>query len=508
MTSVASLAPAIVAGLVLALGATPVLAAPAAAPKAVGTWSMVPQAKDSNGDGFIDGDGGVPRKGALSRVPASAFIGAGNHRAQPNERLINGSLSWYLGNSGFPVRLDACRSQGKDYRWTITPPQGPSTFTPWKSLSPKSCSTTIDLPEGRYGLNLQVRSGAKVSRTALAATVENHLVVVLGDSYASGEGNPRNVEAWLAGSGAFTPYWDSDTCHRSTRSGPAQAALALENTTERSSVTFVDVSCSGATVDSGILGAQRGAGQQSSQVEQARSIVGDRQVDLVVLSVGGNDVGFTSILGSCALLANCPVSKAMWQPLAKYPTVQDGVQTLTGELTADYARIAACLGGSECRLANRTSTQGLAMAPRGAVLPVLYPDITRATDGQPCTYLTLSSSDFGWARDTILEPSPQPTYGYVTSSGSTVTLPLPQGTLNGQIAATGTMLGWRPVVRAWNASGDTKAGHGVCADDAWVFGLTALTAMPEASFHPNPAGQAVLGKAIAGALTLALPGRG
>ena len=180
------------------------------------------------------------------------------------------------------------------------------------------------------------------------------------------------------------------------------------------------------------------------------------------------------------------------------------MQALTGELTEDYARIASCLGGPTCTLSNRTTTSPLAMSAQSAVLPVLYPDITRASDGQPCTYLTLSQSDFGWARDTILQPHPQPAYVYVTTSGAQVSLPLPQGTLNGQIAATAPLLNWRPVMRAWTASGDTAEGHGVCADRPWVFGLTALSAMPEASFHPNPEGQQVLGKAIAGAMEIAV----
>lgn len=464
---------------------------------------MIPQSKDTNGDGFIDGDGGVPRRGALARVPSPTFVGAGNHRAQPNERLIAGSSSWYLDPAGFPVQLDACASRGTDYRWSITR-AGAISSTPWRSLKKGSCRSQMTLPEGRQALRLEVRQGGRRSFDDVTARVTNYLVLTLGDSYASGEGNPRNVEAWLTGSGGFEPYWDDDACHRSTRSGPAQAALALENSSSQSSVTFVDVSCSGATVDAGILGTQKAAGQSLSQIEQARAVVGTAPIDLVLLSVGGNDVGFTSILGSCALTNDCPISKARWQPLARYPTVQDGVQALTGELTEDYARIASCLGGPTCTLSNRTTTSPLAMSAQSAVLPVLYPDITRASDGQPCTYLTLSQSDFGWARDTILQPHPQPAYVYVTTSGAQVSLPLPQGTLNGQIAATAPLLNWRPVMRAWTASGDTAEGHGVCADRPWVFGLTALSAMPEASFHPNSEGQQVLGKAIAGAMEIAV----
>ena len=80
---------------IVAIGATlagPVLlgASPAAGTdvRSIAHWSMVPQSKDTNDDGIIDGDGGVPRHDALGLSPSPVFEGAGNHIAQPNERLI------------------------------------------------------------------------------------------------------------------------------------------------------------------------------------------------------------------------------------------------------------------------------------------------------------------------------------------------------------------------------------------------------------------------------------
>ena len=69
MFGVRSLAAAI--SLLLAVGvALPAQAADNA--KARGDWRMVPQSKDVDGDGFIDGDGGVPAKrtrgSALSQI--------------------------------------------------------------------------------------------------------------------------------------------------------------------------------------------------------------------------------------------------------------------------------------------------------------------------------------------------------------------------------------------------------------------------------------------------------
>ena len=297
---------------------------------------MVPQSKDADGDGFIDGDGGVPRRGPLSLQPSPTLVGAGNRIAQPHERLVGGSLSWYLSPRGYPVRLDACASRGDAFRWTITSSGSVVARLGWQPLSPRTCDRTVFLPEGEYRLALQSRSGGRVDLTEIPATVRNILIVAMGDSYASGEGNPRNVRAWMRTGAAFTPYWDDDPCHRSTRAAPAQAALALEKASPHTSVTLVFLACSGATVDSGILGPQSGAQQASSQLEQATKILGDRPADLVLLSIGGNDVGFTSILQTCAFNADCPLARPGSGPLAGYRTVQEGVQAQTSALVDDF----------------------------------------------------------------------------------------------------------------------------------------------------------------------------
>ena len=478
-------------------------ALPAAAADVVarGTWSMVPQSKDSNGDGFIDGDGGVPARGAMSRFPSPEFVGAGNRIAQPHERLIDGSLSWYLDDRGFPVRLDACRSRGAEYRWIVRRPGAEVTRTPWRDLSRRTCRQVVTLPEGDYDLILEVRGGGAADRSTLPATVRNILVVALGDSYASGEGNPRNVRAWLRQPGSFTAYWDDDACHRSARSAPAQAALRAEQASSRTSVTFVDVSCSGATVDQGLLGPQTSADQDSSQVEQVLAIVGSREVDAVTVSIGGNDVGFTSILQTCAVRRDCPLSRATAPPLSRYPNVQAGVQAETAALTEHLATVASCLGGDSCTLADGRVIESLRLSPQARVLPTLYPDLTRAASGGICSYLTISATDFGWARDTILVPDPAAPYAYPTSSGSTVRLPLPAGSLNQVLDSTARFGTWTPVTGTWARSGESAIGHGVCAgSEAWVYGATVLQGFSSASFHPNVPGTRELGEALAQAL--------
>jgi lysophospholipase L1-like esterase len=495
--------------LALSVGLAPVAAADAVrakdAPRAVAAWSMVAQSKDANADGFIDGDGGVPKSGALSSRPSTTFVGSGNRVAQPNERLIGGQLSWYLSPRGYPVRLDACSSRGDRYRWRVIAAGSTVRTTDWRDLGSRKCRRTVVLPEGDYTFALDVRTGSRRDSTSIAATVQNILIVAMGDSYASGEGNPRNVRSWLRRGGAFSPYWDDDPCRRSTRAAPAQAALALERASRTTSVTLIFVACSGATIDRGVLGAQVGAGQSESQVEQATRLLGGRQADLVLISVGGNDVGFTSVLETCARNVDCPTARASSGPLSSYPTLQAGIQAQTAELPGDFDRVSACIGGSDCQLADGRSIPGLALAEAGRVLPVLYPDITRAADGSSCSYLTIGQKDFAWARDTVLVPNPVNPYPYPLARGGTTNLAMAAGSLNQQIASTARIDRWNPVTGAWYASGDSAVGHGVCAGDAaWVFAFTGFTALPSASFHPNPPGQAVLGRAIAQAAKAAL----
>jgi lysophospholipase L1-like esterase len=475
------IAAALAACLVLASIGTATVAEAADRPIAKGSWAMAPQSKDANGDGFIDGDGGVPARGALSLSPSATMIGAGNYVAQPNERLINGSLSWYLGNT-FSVVLNACGSQGDSYSWAVT---GATTVrTPPKPM--KKCTSSVMLPEGTYSFALTVKSGRSTVKQTMRGTVNNYVMVSMGDSYASGEGNPRNIDAYLEQAGlfsSFTPYWDDSACARSTHSAPARAALELEKSSPYFSVTLIDVSCSGATINAGVLGPQARARQTASQVEQARALAAGQRIDAITLSVGGNDIGFGAILQACALQANCPTQPSSTPPLKGYPSTQAGAQANLAALPAKYAAVNAALAG---------------LAPGAPIFPTMYPDITRDANGAPCTYLTMSQSDFAWARATLLVPDPQSPYSYVTTSGATVPMALPAGTLNSQIAATAGALGWSDIAGTWGASGNSEVGHGVCAgSQAWTFGLISLGPLAAAAFHPNPKGLEVMGKAIA-----------
>ncbi|MEQ8840745.1 MAG: S-layer homology domain-containing protein [Acidimicrobiales bacterium] len=139
--------------------------------------------------------------------------------------------------------------------------------------------------EGEYALVGSVDGAEVLSGTVV---VEDVLWVVVGDSVASGEGNPDT---------GTSGGWMDATCHRSANAGAVQAAYDYEEEYEQSSVTLVHVACSGATIFGGVIGPQIpndffGARASAHQLAVVETLVGDREIDALVMQVGGNDMLF------------------------------------------------------------------------------------------------------------------------------------------------------------------------------------------------------------------------
>ena len=142
-------------------------------------------------------------------------------------------------------------------------------------------------------------------------------------------------------------------CHRSMLSGQARAALALEQADPHTSVTFVHLSCSGATITTGLQGDYGGQdinsildpvsssaidsssrisndrwclteeGENvpceecrdsdgnvtpckiSAQLDAAVARIQGREVDAMVISIGGNDIKFSGIIEACIMGDPC-----------------------------------------------------------------------------------------------------------------------------------------------------------------------------------------------------------
>jgi hypothetical protein len=233
----------------------------------------------------------------------------------------------YARPSSWSVYLDACGSSGgtdargigqalRVFKWRLQPLDGQRGGVRYVSSS--SCGVSRSLPElGRWRAQVTVRTAA--GRMALSSARDFRLrdlvILALGDSYVSGEGNPEQPAAWgtdIVGRPKVVrrARWSDTQCHRSRASWALKAARSLENST--TSVTFLSYACSGATVENiytpGYTGAEplRSDGPLPAQVVAAREALGDpvlpdaRPVQTLLMSAGINNLDFSGILIKCA----------------------------------------------------------------------------------------------------------------------------------------------------------------------------------------------------------------
>jgi hypothetical protein len=93
--------------------------------------------------------------------------------------------------------------------------------------------------------------------TAPSVTLRDVVIATLGDSFISGEGNPHlyrrlpNVNP--DDKSGYRSQWLDLRCHRSLFSSPGLAAWQLSRAVERTSVTYVPLACSGAEIHEGVV---------------------------------------------------------------------------------------------------------------------------------------------------------------------------------------------------------------------------------------------------------------
>src|SRR6266550_3408930 len=166
---------------------------------------------------------------------------------------------------GWPVEFDGCSQAGGSYSYTWTVDGG--VVTPRSSPPCKMTQQFYPVPAA-HTVTLTVTNSSGQSASATHRIVPEHwLIVSIGDSYSSGEGAPDvhqqlDVHQRVIGpplvSVKARPQWEDKRCHRSSASGPAQAALAVERSDPWSSVTFLSFACSGAGLDTGLTGPYAG----------------------------------------------------------------------------------------------------------------------------------------------------------------------------------------------------------------------------------------------------------
>jgi lysophospholipase L1-like esterase len=117
--------------------------------------------------------------------------------------------------------------------------------------------------------------------TEPVAAAKPTAIVSMGDSYISGE-SAGSYDAGTNQSGNF--------CHRSAVSEIHRTHIAADRQ--------INLACSGATTANVRLGGTPQNGE-APQADRLRAVAAQNDVKLIVLSIGGNDAGFTTIVLDC-----------------------------------------------------------------------------------------------------------------------------------------------------------------------------------------------------------------
>lgn len=310
----------------------------------------------------------------------------------------------------------------------------------------------------------------------------------------------------------LSPTWENDECNRSANSGHTKAALAIEEADPRTSVTFVHLACSGdVTTD------------LPRQFDEANALIGDREVDAVVISIGGNDVKFGPIIQACIMQEECfeddfrtvggtiaPIACLFATPLGKFSECEDFVTGVGGgpdDPSAQKMFFDAIFGEgcdretSECRAlldlyqnleeVDLPELNGLIPLDSDAQRPervymVQYPDLTKDDSLNYC--------------NPVDHPLPSQTLPGGSRAESTWADEVTTFLLNDGVRKGAAAAGWRYVDGIYEGF----SRHGYCAVDHWVVRLyESIQVQGEirGAVHPTDAGNEFSAGRIARALT-------
>lgn len=239
---------------------------------------------------------------------------------------------------------------------------------------------------------VDVASGQEAAqRISTVIKVRDVLIAGLGDSIASGEGNPdravtladdgfcfryylgtagqqyyRPSRAGYKGGraceapGTFSDWqrhgavWFNPACHRSLYSYQTRTALALAVQYPHIAVTYLPLACTGATIADGLFGSQRARDcppnkstchvTVSGQIAELRAALSaaqrrqpDRKLDLVLLSIGANDVYFSGLVAD--VIVDTPTERELFRRSGVIASIEDSRDALTTDLPRGFARL-------------------------------------------------------------------------------------------------------------------------------------------------------------------------
>ncbi len=181
---------------------------------------------------------------------------------------------------------------------------------------------------GRGGLDVVVTRLPTHSPIGPVVPPAGGRYVALGDSFASGEGAAEGT--FLPGTSAPDPNLNGKAttgCHRSTTSWAYSVKGAVEDTAAPLD-QFRFVACSGAETKD-LYGRNEIYETRTGAVEAPQISHVTEDTRLVTLSMGGNDVGFSTIIKNCVGYLNSPGGYGCSAPgEVSYKTAQDGLTKL------------------------------------------------------------------------------------------------------------------------------------------------------------------------------------
>ena len=456
----------------------------------------------------------------------------------------------YVYPTSWKVTFDGCQTS-EDHASPTAPPD----YEYWWSVDGKPFVLAYNKCVWNYPftnkdshpVQLSVMKNSDGSLTTFPAQtvqIKDYLIVSMGDSLASGQGNPdipQVVDPGVASIGwsLIEPAkWQDERCMRSAFSSHALAAQALEASDPHSSVTFISFACSGATINTlsygdndplkvagaGMLRPYRGEitnvpynnnmeGYIPAQIDQLRDALvppsgqDPRQIDSLLISAGGNDIHFAQIVEQCMLNLDCwnndlvlvvedPSTRQGWSltNLVNRALKQGEFGWPVHNMPDNYDELGAAINALNPKPLNVYITQ--------------YPEYTidDINNGEHCRML-----------DDIFWPNP---YLAIAANEAAVASHFVTKELNDAIfdavdrfQTNYTTINWQYVDGLYNYVVDPQTpagtpglfagpvdgtGHGYCADDNWIRradeseliqGPVNLRLSTKGTMHPNYSGQ-------------------
>jgi lysophospholipase L1-like esterase len=291
------------------------------------------------------------------------------------------------------LHLSGAVPVGATCAWTVDDGDGPTTST-------FDCAEPVNM-RVRYGrttvTTVDVASAEGNQRASAEIAVRDIFIAGLGDSIASGEGNPdrpiglsdegfcfryylsaatsqyyRPSRAGYKGGRACeapdflqvwqrqSAHWFNPACHRSLYSYQTRTALQLAVQYPHIAVTYLPLACTGATIADGLFGSQRFRecppsksnttcrGTVNSQIAELREALTaakrrqpERTLDLVLLSIGANDIYFSGLVAD--VIVDYPTERVLFRRSGLMATTDDSRSVLARDLPQGFAKVREAL---------------------------------------------------------------------------------------------------------------------------------------------------------------------